>query len=269
MNTDIEYNNKLNLLKNLSTVFNIINKKIYTEEDYIKAINSNISIEELFKTNNIKTDIKYFIMSMPKTGNNYLKNGILSLTSDVVFYHSIIDFLVIDLRFINFNIKNIIEYISLTTKYNKLYIIVSYREPLLRYISRYLWDIKLKIKNNNILNNINIINEEIYNNIKNDDYNIVYDLIKDKFNINLSNYKYNNEKGFSIINYNNKIDFLFTIINDIDKLFINFFNINPNNNSFFKNKNELNDKEILFDENIKKIIYENEKDSLLFYNMYN
>ena len=50
-------------------------------------------------------------------------------------------------------------------------------------------------------------------------------------------------------------------------MLINFFNINIKDNIFFKNKNELNSKKILFTESVKKKIYENEKDLINFYNI--
>ena len=81
------------------------------------------------------------------------------------------------------------------------------------------------------------------------------------------NYKYNKFNGYSIIKYNNKIDFIFTLINDIDNFFINFFKINTFLNNFFKNKNELNNKKYIFNKEIIDELINNEKELLSFYEL--
>ena len=248
--------NNLNLLRKLLPIFKLLKNIEYTEEQFIESLKSDITLEELFKINNLNTNINYFILSIPKTGNIYIHNVIKSITDDVCQYHSIIEYLYIDIRFINFTIKNIIEFIASKTSYTFLYIIVSYREPISRYISRYLWDVKLNIEEINKLEKINIINEETFYIIENDDYDIMYNNILNDFNIDLNNYTYDKLNGYKIINFNDKINFVFTRIEDIDKMFLNFFNINIENNVFCKNENNLNSKKILFTESIKNNIYE-------------
>jgi len=258
--------NNLKIIQKLNIIFKHPSGIEYTNDDYNNAIQSPITIDELFKLHNLETNIKYFILSMPKTGNYYIYSGIKTICNDVCIFHSIIEYLYIDIRFINFKIKDIIEYIASKTTYDYLYIISSYREPQSRYISRYLWDVFIGNKKENILNNIDIIGINEFKELYNIDYDIIYESIND-FNLDLNNYKYDKINGYTIIPYKDKIKFLFTHIGDIDKMLINFFNIDIKDNNFFKNKNELNTKKILFLESIKNDIYEIEKDIINFYNI--
>ncbi len=255
---------KFGLLSKLKDTFNLLDIKNSFKE-FNNAISSKISIEDLFKLNNINSNLQYIIISMPKTGNNYIEDCLRkNVTNDIMFFHSIIEWLYKDLRFINFTIKDIIIYISSVTNYDKLYIISSYREPLSRYISRYLWDINIGLNTNNLLKNIQIINYNIYYQINNDDYQFFIENIRD-FKLNF-NEKYDTKNGYTLINYNYKLGFIFTIITDIDKMFKNFFNIVIDTKTIYRNKNELNNREILFEKNIKEKIYNEEYELLKFYN---
>ena len=251
--------NKYNIIKKF-------NNKL-TKKEIKKIFKFTISLEELFIIHKLNYNINYFILSLPKTGNCYIYNSLRNITEDVCFFHSIFEFLLIDTRFINYSIKDIIIYISLKTKYDILYVIFSYREPLSRYISRYLWDVKIGINICNYLENIQEINnDELFEKIKNNDYSVLLHIYLNEFKLNLNNYKYDKSNGYTIIEYNNKIKFIFTKINDIDIFLKKFFNIDYND-KIFMNKNELNINKILFDKKFKDIIYDDEKFFLNFYNM--
>jgi hypothetical protein len=255
--------NKEIKIKLLKKIFNI------NELEINNIINSVISLDELFKIHYIKTNIEYFILSLPKTGTNTIMDyvGIIK-EKDIIFTHSIIEYTVIDKRFINYTIKEIIEYISSKTSYEKLYVIFPYREPESRYISRYLWEVKCK-NLKNLLNDVEIINDEKFNEIKYNadiDYIIVNESLND-FNLNLSNYTYDNKNGYSIIPYNNKINFIFTLTIDINKMLNNFFDLNIETINII-NKNEINNKKIILKKSIKDYLYHYEKELLTFYNLY-
>ena len=260
---------KYNLLNIVlkETFFTLLNITL-THEMILKTINDKVSIEELFLINKINYNLKYLILSLPKTGNNSIYNSIKQVTDDGVFMiHSIIELIFIDIRFINYSIKDVINFISTKTKHNNLNIIISYREPQSRYISRYLWDIKIGLNQINYLENINEINnQELFDKIKNSDFTCYNKLVKD-FDINLDNYKYDNLNGYTIIPYNDKISFIFTKMDDIEKFIQNFFNTKLNKlNSEEMNVNENNKKIIKFNKFLKDIIYENEIKFVKFYN---
>jgi hypothetical protein len=262
--------NKLNFIKTyikepFSSMYNII----LTDAVIMQTINSTISLEELFLINNINYNLNYLILSMPKTGNNFMYNAIKTKTEDVYFAHSIIEFLFIDIRFINYTIKDIINFISLKTKYNVLYLIQSYREPQERYISRYLWNVKIGLNKINVLENVNQINDtELFETINNNDYELCYVKLVEEFDLNLEKYTYDKLNGYTVIPYNDKIHFIFTRIEDFTKFLKNFFNIDSEKLNVFMNVNELNKKNITFNKTFKDIIYENEKKFLEFYNTY-
>jgi hypothetical protein len=268
LNEHLFMHSKYNLLKNLeNTLMNILNTTL-THEMIIKAINDKISIEELFITNKMNYNLKYLILSLPKTGNNSIYNSIKQVTDDGVFMiHSIIELIYIDIRFVNYSIKEVINFISTKTIYDNLNIIISYREPQSRYISRYLWDIKIGFNQINYLENINEINnQELFDKIKNSDFTCYDNLVKD-FDINLDNYKYDNLNGYTIVPYNDKISFIFTKMDDIEKFIQNFFNTKLNKlSSEEMNVNENNKKIIKFNKFFKDIIYENEIKFVKFYN---
>jgi len=256
---------KFGLLNQLKDTFKLLNIK-NSYKDFNNAISSKISIEDLFKINNINYNLQYIIISMPKTGNNFIEQTIKeNITNDVIFFHSLIEWLYKDLRFINYTVKDILLFISSATSYKKLFIILSYREPTLRYISRYFWNLKIGLITNNILDNVKIINNDIYEKIKNDDFIYFKDCIKD-FNLNLSNYNYNLLEGYKLININNNLSIVFTKLNDLDRFNKNFLKLNINNELIFKNKNELYKKNIIkFEDSIKKMIYDEEYEYVKFY----
>lgn len=251
---------KIELLRKIFPIINL--------NEINDIINSIISIDELFKIHNLNTNVNFFILSLPKTGSNTITHYIKKyITSDIYSKHSIIEFLYIDKRFINYTIKDIVEYIASKTLYDKLYIIVSYREPEKRYISRYLWNVKI-FEITNVLENVEIVDEEIYNDEIKDmelDYTFMYNMLND-FNLNLSNYSYDNENGYTVIQYDNKINFVFTFIYDLKKMLNNFLNLNIETLEII-NKNELNNKNIFFEKKLKDHINNFEKEFLNFYNL--
>jgi hypothetical protein len=253
----MDENRKVEFLKN---IFGLVNLNEIND-----IINSKISLDELFKIHNLNTNLNFFILSLPKTGTNTIRHYIEKYkNTDVLSIHTIIEFLYIDKRFINYTIRNIVEYISMKTRYEKLNIIISYREPEKRYISRYLWNIKT-MGIPNLFEGIKIIDKEIFNQINcaEVDYNFFIDNLND-FNLNLCKYTYDKEKGYTIIPYQDKINFVFTIIEDLEKMFKNFLHINIEVVEII-NKNELNNREIFFENSLKYKIYDIERKFINFY----
>jgi hypothetical protein len=260
---------KVNFIKmHIKDAFALMYNIILSDHVITEAINSTISLEELFLTHNINYNLNYLVLSMPKTGNHFIYNAIKTETEDVYFAHSIIEFLFIDIRFINYTIKDIINYISSKTKYNVLYVIQSYREPQERYISRYLWNVKIGLNKINILENVNQINDAEFETLNNNDYELCYVKLLEELDLNLENYTYDKLNGYTIIPYNDKIHFIYTRIEDITKFLKNFCNIDSEKLNVCMNVNELNKRNITFNKTVKDIIYENEKMFLEFYNTY-
>ena len=251
-----ERERKFNLLKAL---FNNID-----DFQINNIITSTTSIHELFTIHKLNTNLEYLIVSLPKTGTSTIIHYLIEYKNiNTRSYHSIIEFIYIDKRFVNYTIKEVIEYISYKTSYKKLYIIFSYREPQSRCISRYLWEGNI----NNVLANIKIVDKTIYNLINyhaNNDYNILTNMLDD-FDINLDNYTYDHKKGYSLIPYNNKITFVFTILSDINLFLRNFLELYIEADTF--NKNFENNSKITFNTAVKNELYVFEKKLVKFYNL--
>ena len=230
--------------------------------------NNTISLEELFILHNLNYNLEFLIISMPKTGTNYIENYLLHLgIYDFIKIHSMIELSYIDERFLQYSVNDLIHFVSSKTTYEKLHIIWSHREPLSRYISRYLWDIKVYNIPYNILENITEINsDDIFESIKNYDYDLCVGFLK-YYNLNINNYKFDVNNGYTIIPYNEKINFIFTEMTQISKFVYNYFNMNEiiELGDDKKNKTEKNHKIITFDNKYKTIIYENEKEFVNFY----
>ena len=182
-----------------NTILKTINKisnKNYTEDDLTKYMNDKISLETIFSDINIDyKNIKYIIFSMPKTGSLSLYTSFLNY-GNCLHFHSIIELLYKDLRFVNFTIKDIVTFLELHNE--KIYIISSYRIPIDRIISHIYHDIKCNIHDKSFVNNIidyNFICNHGYNKI----FNLFYiNFLKNDFDIDF--YKlnnYNKEFGYT------------------------------------------------------------------------
>ena len=248
---------KINLLKAL---FNNID-----DFQINNIITSTITIDELFTIHKLNTNLEYLVISLPKTGTSTIRHYLETYKNiHTLSLHSIVEYIFIDKRFVNYTIKEIIEYISYKSSYEKLYIIFSYREPESRCISRYLWDNPTP----NVLINVKIVDKPIYNLIKlnaNYDYNILTNML-DAFNINLSDYTYDRIKGYTMAPYNNKITFVFTILSDINLFLSNFLGLNIEKAEVI-NKNEANKDKLVFQNKAKKKLYMFEKKLVKFYNL--
>jgi len=217
---------------------NIVTQKNYTPDDLTKYMNDKSSLDTIFS--DIKIDyknIKYIIFSMPKTGSTTLFYS-FSNHGICLHFHSIIELLYKDLRFIRFTIKDIITFLELHNE--KIYIISSYRNPIDRIISHIYHDIGANIRDTSSINNI-IDYNFICNNSYNQPFNVYYiNILKNEFDIDF--YKlnnYNKEFGYGIYNYTEKIIFIFTHLEDFDKFSQNIpkllnlenFKINEINNN--------------------------------------
>ena len=289
------YVEKINKLKNinapsnfdeylLNLIFKIGNHKSY-QYVYNQIIKYD-SLETIFNDNNIDyKNIKFIIFTLPKTGTQTLKQTLLINQQLVLQFHSIIELLYIDFRFIIYTIYDIIKFIESNTIQDKIYIISSYRNPFERYISFYYHKQNFEqfVDLTNIINKqnfkqfvdlTNIINKSDLN--KTDIlYNFNYFFIEQMnyFGIKLFEHNYNKKNGTCLIKYSTKITWLFTclndinifisnlhlIINDIQPLVINIDNVN-NNENYLNAKNN-----IIFEPNFKNEIYEEEKDYINFF----
>lgn len=256
-----------NFCKNLST---ILNKEITLEKLFNSFINK-IDLDILFNENNIDYhNIKYIILSMPKTGTHTL-NAIFNKYYKTLSIHSSIELMYIDIRFCSYSLYDIINFISNNTNFDNINIISIYRNPKERYLSKYFHEVNVFNNTNLLLDNINIHNLYLFDSAK-FDFDFFYNyLIKDAFKINLNNYDYNDEDGFCIVVLQ-KINWIFTKIEKINLFIENYQYIDNkiiycDNISIKININNINiyNKNILFSNDVIDMINEREKDLLSFY----
>ena len=197
--------------------------------------------------------------------------------------HSIIELLYKDIRFISYNIIDIIYFIEKNSNKDKIFIIQSYREPCKRYLSKFYHDLI-------VYNIYNIKNEftDIYDNITNinvNNYHFLFYITDHKhmieFNkcidICLNDYSYDHENGYSLFKRSQKLNIILTMLEDF--------------NLFYKNCNKFADKinyedikemhsnkncspeyidiknKIIIDNDVKEILYNREKELTTFYGL--
>lgn len=253
---------------------NLVSNNNYTLE-YASSIINNppISLEQIFLKIGVNyLNIKYIIMGIPKTGNHslhavfksQLKNG-----EEILFFHSIMELMYKDFNFINYNIYDILEFIS---KYSihTVYVISSYRNPVKRLVSRIYHDIIVKLKNLSDISDMSNINICIRNNL---DFNIYYnDILKKELNININSSCYYNIDRIGAYKYKKNIVFLFTCLEHFDKFEKNIYKYIPNLKNFsisHENQNNLVEYKtgIILDNEIINELYQKEKDILDYYKL--
>jgi nucleoside-diphosphate-sugar epimerase len=276
------YVEKINKLKNmyapsnfdidekiLNFITKISNHKSY--QDFYSQLIKNDSLETIFNENNIDhKNIKFIIFTLPKTGTQTLKQSLLINQELVLQFHSIIELLYIDFRFINYTVYDIIKFIESNTTHDKIYIISSYRNPFERYISFYFHKQKFDqlINLSDFITKSDFIETDIL-----DNFNYFFIKQMNQFGIKLFEHNYDKKNGICLIEYSNKINWLFTclndinifitnlhlIINDIQPLVIVIDNVN-NSENYLRAKNNMT-----FELNLKNEIYEEEKEYINFF----
>jgi hypothetical protein len=211
-----------NLLKQLNYIRKTINKKedLYSHSLLENIIKNPIGLNQIFNNNNIDFNkINYIIWGVPKTGNTSLFESFKKINQNTFFFHSIIELLYLDLNFINYTEKEIIDFI--VNNNPKVFVIVSFRNPFMMTISRIYHDIKVyqvSLENNSS----KIINKNMYINIVGKPIDYLYNQIfKEQFNIDFTSIKYNNDIGFGLLDYSNKLSFIFTRLEDFPKFELN------------------------------------------------
>jgi hypothetical protein len=225
-------------------MINFVAKKTYTLKYASFIINHPISLAQIFKRINVNFyNIKYIIMGMPKTGNTSLNAAFISKkknNEEVLFFHSIIELLYADLNFINYNVRDVLNFISRYSNHT-VYVISSYRNPVKRSISKIYHNIVVKTQK---ISNIDInacIRKEI-------DFEAYYThILKNELSININgSCFYNTEHGIGTYKYNKKMVFIFTCLEHFDKFEKNISKYIPNLNNFsLPNKNQNSLKEYI------------------------
>jgi hypothetical protein len=259
----------------LIDTINFVSKNNYTLE-YASSIINNppIILKKIFKKIDVDyLNIKYIIMGIPKTGNHSLYAAFKSQLKDkeeILFFHSIIELLYQDLNFINYNIYDILKFISKYSKHT-VYVISSYRDPLKRIVSKFYHD---NIHNDHKLSDIPNITTSIINDL---DYNIYYNhILKNELGINNSSCYYNIDHGIGTYKYKKNIVFVFTCLEHFNKFEQNINKYIPNLNNFsisHENKNILpeyekeKEKETKINDEIINELYQKEKNILDYYQL--
>ena len=212
-------------------MINFVAKKKYTLKYASFIVNHPISLAQIFKRININFyNIKYIIMGIPKTGNTSLNHAFISKkkhNEEFLFFHSIIELLYKDLNFINYNVSDVLNFISKYSKHT-VYVISSYRNPVKRIISKIYHNVSVKLNN---LSDINDRNNIIRNDI---DFELYYThILKDELSININDTCfYNLNHGIGAYKYNKKMVFIFTCLEHFNKFEKNINKYIPNLNNF-------------------------------------
>ena len=282
--------NNINLLNNkfvvnkkfCRTLSSILNKDI-TLNDLNKNICLKSNLDTIFEEINLDyKNIEVIILSLPKTGSINL-HDVFSKYYLTIQIHSIIELLYKDIRFIGYNIIDIIYFIENNSNKDKIFIIQSYREPCSRYLSKFYHDLE-------IYKLFNIKNEftDIYDNLENiniDNYHFLFYItdhthmieLNKCLNINLDSYSYDNKHGYTLFKKSKKLNIIFTMLEDYD-LFIRNCNkfadkiIYEDIKDFHSNKNTNNTyisakNKIIIDDEVKKILYNREIELVKFYGL--
>ena len=257
-------------------MINFVAKKKYTLQYASFIINHPISLAQIFKRINVNFyNIKYIIMGIPKTGNTSLNAAFkskLQKNEEVLFFHSIIELLYKDLNFINYNVSDVLNFISGYSKHT-VYVISSYRNPVKRTVSKFYHNVVVKTQDISDLSDINAC-------IKNDtDFNSYYnDILKRELGININgSCFYNTEHGIGTYKYNKKMVFIFTCLEHFNKFekniskyipnLVNFSLPNKNQNTLTVYKTVKENKNTLLSEDVANKLCLKEKDILDYYKL--
>lgn len=254
-------------------MLNFAAKKKYTIKYASFILNHPISLAQIFKRINVNFyNIKYIIMGMPKTGNTSLNHAFISKkkhNEEVMFFHSIIELLYKDLNFINYNVDDVLNFISRHSKHT-VYVISSYRNPVKRTVSRFYHNIAVNISN------VDHINSYIKNCI---DFDIYYThILKDELSININgSCFYNADHGIGFYKHKKNMAFIFTCLEHFNKFekniskyipnLINFSLPNKNQNSLKEYKKVKSNKNTFVTEDIVNELCLKEKDILDYYKL--
>jgi len=254
---------------NLISWLNVVAKKERSVQTIYKLLSKYDSLDTIFNENNIDyKNIKFIIFTIPKTGTHTF---IKSLSAyKILSFHSIIELLYIDIRFYNYTIYDIINFIEYNTNHEQIYIFSSYRNPYDRYISCYYHKQKVDKLDNlpTFVDKTDFSNTDILNN-----FNYFFNEQLIIFNINLLQYKYDKENGTCIVPYLNKCKWIFTFINDIAKCITNLHKIDRNIGQLVMKMNNINSSrlyndnkhKVKFEDNFRQQIYEEEKEYISFF----
>lgn len=279
LNNDFVLNNQFCI-----TLSKIINKNIVLN-DLIKNIRFKTDLGTIFDELNIDyKNIEVIILSLPKTSSINLYD-VFSKYYLTIHLHSIIELLYRDIRFIGYNIIDIIYFIENNSNKDKVFIIQSYREPCSRYLSKFYHDLRVYIL-------YNIKNEftDIYDNLENiniDNYHFLFYItdhahmieLNKALDINLDNYSYNNRYGYTLFKKSKKLNIVFTMLEDFDLFIRNSnkfadkiiyedikdFHSNKNTSDIYINKK----KNIIINDEVKEILYNREIELVKFYGLAN
>jgi hypothetical protein len=281
---------------------NLLNNNFVLNNNFCKTLssilNKNIVLNDLHKYIVFKTDlsvifeeinfdyknIEVIILSLPKTGSTNLQD-VFSQYYVTIHIHSIIELLYKDIRFIGYNIIDIIYFLENNSNKDKIFIIQSYREPCSRYLSKFFHDLV-------IYQLYNIKNEftNIYINFENiniDNYHFLF-YIKDHIhmielnkclNIDIDSYTYNYKDGYTLFKKSKKLNIIFTMLEDIDLFFRNCYKfadkiIYEDIKDYHSNKNTSDiyiskKNKIIIDDEVKEILYNREIELVKFYGLIN